>query len=188
MSSSCCSCLSERHFSLLHPLGFPFHLTHPQSVHPRSVTLSLCLCSRKPSQQGRDRLLVPSQGRSTGVMVPSLLACCILLSLDEGTGFGQRLDEGVEEPLTPCSPFSLPGFCSRDGRFLASSSSEGRRHLVAFPAHRVNQETSWPCCEMPVPGAVGWEGVLLEQPVAAGRSGCGGGRSRVRTVQRWAGK
>lgn len=139
----------------------------PNGYIPAQLNSPCASVSGNPASREGDRLLVPSQGRSAGVTAPSLLACCILLCLGEGREFGQRLYEGVEDPLTPCSPFSVPGFCSRAGRFLASSSSEGHQLLVSFPARGVNQETSWPCCEMPLPDVVRSEGVVLEQPVAA---------------------
>lgn len=104
MSSSCCSRLSsERHFSPLHPLGFPFHLTHPQSVHPRSITLSLRFCSRKPSQQGRGPPACPLSGEihwRHGVLV---LSACLLHPAVPGWGQGiwAKRCQGASYSLLP---------------------------------------------------------------------------------------
>lgn len=123
-------CLQSDIFSALHPLGFPFHLTHPLSVHPRSVTLSLGSWSRKPSQQGRGPLAHPLHE----VMALSPLGCRIPLRLGEAGGFGHGLCGGVEESGNPCSHFSMLGFCSGAGSFLVSSRMQGRRQGVHSPS------------------------------------------------------
>lgn len=173
-------CLQSGIFSALYPLGFPFHLTHPLSVHPCSVTLSLGGWSRKPSQQGREPLAHPLRE----VMALSPLSCCISLHLGEAGGFGHGLCGGVEEPGNPCSHFSMPGFCSGAGSFLASSHMQGRQQGAhsPLPIPQHEGERRKPPSSAPVkasgPGAVVSEAAAPEQPVAAGRSGCGGGKQQ----------
>lgn len=125
----------------------------------------LVLLFQEAQPAGKGLPACPLSGEITGGMAPCLLACCILLCLDEGRGFGQRLCEGIEVSLTPCCLFSVPGFCSRAGRFLASSSSEGGLHLVALPAQGVNGEAPGPAVKCPCPA-------LWARGRCAGAAGC----------------
>lgn len=84
----------------------------------------------------------------------------------------------MEEPGVLCSPSSVPGFCSRAGRFPPASRVLGKRRGAEGRGRK--EETSVSAARAPGAGAVTSKAVPLEQPVAAGRSGCRGGR--VRTV------
>lgn len=89
--------------------------------------------------------------------------------------FWAKAMSGTEEPVTVSSPVCKPGFCSGAGRFPASSQVGP---LAASPARGRKQESCRPPAEAPGPGAAALEAAAPEQPVAAGRGGCGGGRQQ----------
>lgn len=148
---------------------------------------------------------IPAQSRSPCAAVAGNAAsregtaCCSSLG-------GDPLESSPLHPAVPGSGQRLWAKAVRGCRgasllpFLCARLLQQSREIPFFPRQR---GWSAPCCragtgvkeessgrgEMPVPGAGSSGGVvLLEQPAAAGRSGCGGGGSTVRTVQRWAGK
>lgn len=160
---------------------FVFTWLIPSRYIPAQLSSPCASVSGNPASRGGESLLVPSQGRSTGVTAPSPLPCCILRCLDEGRALGKTVLEASDS--------LLPFLCA----WLLQQSWEISCFLhqrrAALPARGVNQEPCRPCCGTPLAVLCARKGsAVMEQPVAAGRSGCGGGRSRVRAVQRWAGK
>lgn len=131
-------CLQSGFFSPLHPLGFPFHLTHPLGRSPLShVLLALLLQETQPAGEGpacsspvgADPLKswLPSHSPTASHSTWARLG-----GGEEGLG-KDCLHGGVEEPVIPCSTFSMPGFCSGARRFPASSHVLGRRRGASCP-------------------------------------------------------
>lgn len=165
--SSCCSHLSSEQRFLSPPsAGISFSPdSSPLGTSPLShALLGLVFQETQPAGTGTacSSLLVGDPLKS-GLPPHG----CAPLGLDEAGCFGKRLRGGIEEPVIPCSPFSMPGFLQ-----------QGWEGFLLPPTCWGSRKPPGPAAKALGPGAVVSKAVAPEQPVAAGRSGCGGGRQQ----------
>lgn len=161
-------------FSPLHPLGFPFHLTHPLSVHPplSHALLALLFQETQPAGKGTDLLLVPFGGDPLKSRLPPHLPTASRCAWTRQGVLGKDCRGAWRTPLFPAPlSFSVLGFRS------------GGRGGFLLPQHMGGkQETSRPLQKprdqaLPSPKPLRRSSRLLQGGAAAGAAG-----RRVRTV------